>query len=238
MRLNKYVAHCGVCSRRQAADFVKEGQVSVNDEVVLEPYYQVQSGDVIKFKGKVIQPEVRKVYFLMNKPKNVITTTSDERGRRTVMDLIRHRVPERVFPVGRLDRMTTGLLLLTNDGELAQRMTHPSYKMKKIYHATLDKPLEENHLKAIRQGLELEDGPVQVDEINYLEESGDPHRVGVTIHLGRNRIVRRIFEHFGYQVVRLDRVYLGGLTKKDLPRGFVRPLRKQEIIMLKHFTGK
>lgn len=238
MRLNKYVAHCGVCSRRQAADHVKNGSVEVNDQVVLEPYYQVQPGDVIKFKGKEIKPEVRKVYFLMNKPKDVITTTSDERGRRTVMDLIRKRVTERVFPVGRLDRMTTGLLLLTNDGDLAQKLTHPSYKMKKIYHVTLDKPVVPEHIEAIRKGITLEDGPVPVDEVAYLQEGKNKKEVGITIHIGRNRIVRRTFEHFGYEVVRLDRVYLGGLTKKDLPRGFVRPLRKQEVIMLKHFTGK
>jgi len=238
MRLNKYVAHCGVCSRRQAGDHVKNGLVEVNDKVVLEPYYQVQPGDVIKFKGTEIKPEVRKVYFLMNKPKDVITTTSDERGRRTVMDLIRKRVPERVFPVGRLDRMTTGLLLLTNDGDLAQKLTHPSYKMKKIYHVTLDKPVATEHIEAIQKGITLEDSPVPVDEVGYLQEAKNKKEVGITIHIGRNRIVRRTFEHFGYQVVRLDRVYIGGLTKKDLPRGFVRPLRDREVIMLKHFTGK
>jgi len=238
MRLNKYVAHCGVCSRRQAADHVKNGLVTVNREVVNEPFYQVQSGDVVAYKGEVIRPEIRKVYFLMNKPKNTITTVSDDRGRRTVMDIIKNRVQERVFPVGRLDRATTGLLLLTNDGDLAQKMMHPSYVIKKIYHVHLDKPVDPEHLKAIRQGITLEDGPVTVDEVNYLGDKPGDQDVGITLHIGRNRIVRRTFEHFGYQVEKLDRVYLGGLTKKDLPRGFVRPLKRQEIIMLKHFTGK
>jgi 23S rRNA pseudouridine2605 synthase len=238
MRLNKYVAHCGVCSRRQAADHVKNGLVTVNREVVKEPFYQVQPGDIVAFKDEVIRPEIRKVYFLMNKPKNTITTVSDDRGRRTVMDIIKNRVKERVFPVGRLDRATTGLLLLTNDGDLAQKMMHPSYVIKKIYHVHLDKPVDPEHIKAIRKGITLEDGPVPVDEVNYLEDKPGNQDVGITLHIGRNRIVRRTFEHFGYQVEKLDRVYLGGLTKKDLPRGFVRPLKRQEIIMLKHFTGK
>ena len=238
MRLNKYVAHCGVCSRRQAADHIKNGFVEVNEKTVLEPFYQVQVGDIISFKGTPIKPEIRKVYFLMNKPKNTITTTSDEKGRKTVMDIIKSKVPERVFPVGRLDRMTTGLLLLTNDGDLAQKMMHPSYSMKKIYHVHLDQPVASQDIEAIRKGFVLDDGHVQVDEVGYLEGMPGKRDVGVTIHIGRNRIVRRIFEHFGYQVERLDRVYLGGLTKKDLPRGFVRPLKQQEVIMLKHFSGK
>ncbi|WP_373550885.1 pseudouridine synthase [Haliscomenobacter sp.] len=237
MRLNKYVAHCGVASRREAAEIVKQGHVSVNNELVIEPFYQIKTGDIVKFKGKVIKPEIRRVYYIMNKPKDVITTTSDEKGRKTVLDLIGDRVEERVFPVGRLDRDTTGLLLLTNDGELAQKMTHPSYKIKKIYHATLDKSIPKEHLEKIREGLELEDGIAPVDEVDYIMER--PHtEVGITIHIGRNRIVRRIFAHLGYEVLKLDRVYLGGLTKKDLPRGFVRPLSRQEVIMLKHFTGK
>jgi 23S rRNA pseudouridine2605 synthase len=237
MRLNKYVAHCGVASRREAAEIVKQGHISVNNELVIEPFYQIKTGDIVKFKGKVIKPEIRRVYYIMNKPKDVITTTSDEKGRKTVLDLIGDRVEERVFPVGRLDRDTTGLLLLTNDGELAQKMTHPSYKIKKIYHATLDKSIPKEDLDKIRAGLELEDGLAPVDEVDYIVER--PHtEVGITIHIGRNRIVRRIFAHLGYEVLKLDRVYLGGLTKKDLPRGFVRPLSKQEVIMLKHFTGK
>jgi 23S rRNA pseudouridine2605 synthase len=237
MRLNKFVAHCGIASRREAAELVKQGHVTINGEVVIEPFYQIKVEDIVKYKGKVIRPEIRRVYYLMNKPKNVITTTADEKGRKTVLDLVADRVEERVFPVGRLDRDTTGLLLLTNDGELAQKMTHPSYKMKKIYHATLDKTISNEDLKKIQAGLELEDGPAPVDSAEYIVER--PHNeVGITIHIGRNRIVRRIFSHLGYEVLKLDRVYLGGLTKKDLPRGFVRQLTKQEVIMLKHFTGK
>ncbi len=237
MRLNKYVAHCGVCSRRQAADLVKEGAVTVNGKTVLEPFYQMQEGDVVRHKGKVIRPEERKVYLLLNKPKGLITTVQDERGRKTVMDLLNGKIEERVFPVGRLDRDTTGLLLLTNDGELAQKMTHPGFKMQKQYEAALDKNLREEDLQRIREGLTLEDGPVKVDAIHYLPDKGK-NTVSILIHVGRNRIVRRIFEHLGYEVVRLDRVYLGGLTKKDLPRGFFRHLTPREVIMLKHFTGK
>lgn len=237
MRLNKYVAHCGICSRRQAAEAVKAGKVSVNDKVKLEPFYQVQVDDVVRFEGKVIKPEERKVYYLMNKPKNHITTTNDERDRRTVMDIVGKRVPERVFPVGRLDRHTTGLLLFTNDGDLALKMTHPSYEMTKVYNVGLDKPITEEHFKAIKAGFELDDGPVQVDSLHLRPKQG-PQELVIELHIGRNRIVRRIFAHFGYTVEKLDRIYLGGLTKKDLPRGFIRPLTEQEVIMLKHFSEK
>ncbi len=237
MRLNKYVAHCGVCSRRQAAEEVKKGQVTVNDKVRIEPFYQVQVGDVVKFKGKVIRPEENKVYFLMNKPKNYITTTNDEKGRRTVMDIVRKRVKERVFPVGRLDRATTGLLLFTNDGDLSLKMTHPSYEISKVYNVGLDKPLREEHFDAIKKGFDLDDGPVKVDSLHF-RPGLTPMDLSIELHIGRNRIVRRIFEHFGYNVVKLDRVYLGGLTKKDLSRGFIRPLTQKEIIMLKHFSER
>lgn len=237
MRLNKYVAHCGICSRRQAADLVKEGQISVNGETVIEPFYQIKEGDVVRYKGKIIKPEEHKVYLLMNKPRGLITTVQDERGRKTVMDLIKDKIQERVFPVGRLDRETTGLLLLTNDGELAQKMTHPGFNMQKQYEAELDKPLRPEDLDRIREGLSLEDGPVKVDAAHYIPDKGK-NSISILIHVGRNRIVRRIFEHLGYEVVRLDRVYLGGLTKKDLPRGFFRHLTQREILMLKHFTGK
>lgn len=237
MRLNKYVAHCGVCSRRQAADYIKQGKVSVNNEVKLEPFYQVQAGDVVRYNEKVIKPESKKVYYLMNKPRNYITTTKDEKDRRTVMDIVRKKVKERVFPVGRLDRQTTGLLLFTNDGDLALKMTHPSYEMTKVYHVGLDKPITEEDFKAIKAGFELEDGPVMVDSL-HIRPNHSPQDLVIELHIGRNRIVRRIFAHFGYTVERLDRVYLGGLTKKDLPRGFIRPLAKQEVIMLKHFSKK
>ncbi|NUN99019.1 MAG: rRNA pseudouridine synthase [Saprospiraceae bacterium] len=237
MRLNKYIAYCGVCSRRQAADLVKEGSVTVNGEQMLEPFYQMKPNDVVAVKGKPVKPEARKVYILMNKPKNVITTAKDERGRKTVMDLLAGKVHERVFPVGRLDRDTTGLLLLTNDGELAEKLTHPSHGVKKIYHVQLDRSLPNVDLEKIRKGIQLEDGIAVVDGVDYVE--GTKHtELGVEIHIGKNRIVRRIFEHLGYTVERLDRVYLGGLTKKDLPRGFFRKLTDREVIMLKHFSGK
>lgn len=235
MRLNKYVAHCGVCSRRQAADFIKEGEVTVNGAVLDRPGYEVQEGDVVAYKGKVIEPEENLVYLLMNKPRGVITTVKDDRGRKTVMDIIGDKVKERIFPVGRLDMDTSGLLILTNDGDLAKKLTHPSHGVKKLYHAILDKPLTEEHLQQIRTGLTLEDGLVEVDGVDYVKGQ-DKNEIGIEIHVGKNRIVRRIFEHLGYTVERLDRVYIGGLTKKDLTRGFFRHLTDREIIMLKHFV--
>jgi 23S rRNA pseudouridine2605 synthase len=237
MRLNKFIAHCGICSRRQAADYVKEGFVTVNDQKVIEPYLLIKAKDKVCFKGKTIFPQKEQVYYLMNKPKGVITTAQDERGRKTVLDILPDKGKTRVFPVGRLDRETTGLLLLTNDGDLALKMTHPGYKMKKVYQVTLDKSLAGADVEKIQQGVVLEDGPVPVDALHFIYE-GSFKELSITIHIGRNRIVRRLFEHLGYEVVKLDRIYLGGLTKKDLPRGFTRKLTGQEIIMLKHFTGK
>ncbi len=235
MRLNKYLAHCGVASRRQAAEWVKAGKVEVNGQTVVEPFYQIQAGDQVKFEGKPIQPEEKRVYILLNKPRKVITTVKDEKGRKTVLDLLGDRYPERIFPVGRLDRDTTGLLLLTNDGDLAQRLTHPRHQVKKVYHVKLEKPVPEEALEKIRAGLLLEDGPTQVDAADYIDPE-DNTRIALELHIGRNRIVRRIFEHLGYTVVKLDRVYFGGLTKKDLPRGFHRELSEREVIMLKHFS--
>jgi 23S rRNA pseudouridine2605 synthase len=235
MRLNKYVAHCGICSRRQAADYIKEGLVTVNGEILDRPGYQIQKDDVVAYQGEVIKPEENLIYILMNKPRNVITTVKDEMGRKTVMDIIGPKVKERIFPVGRLDKDTTGLLLLTNDGHLAKKLTHPSHGVKKFYQAQLDKPLTKKHLEEIRKGLTLEDGPAMVDFADYVEGK-DANEVGIEIHIGRNRIVRRIFEHLGYTVERLDRVYMAGLTKKDLPRSFFRHLTEREVIMLKHFT--
>ncbi len=235
MRLNKYVAHCGIAARRQAAELVKRGLVEVNGVVVDNPAYQVQEGDVVKYKGRVIEPEGRKVYILMNKPKGVITSVQDEKGRKTVMDLLGNQVPERVFPVGRLDRDTTGLLLLTNDGDLAQKLMHPSRRVRKAYHVVLDKPLAAVDLDRIRQGLELEDGFIKVDEIDYV--AGRPkNEVGIILHSGRNRIIRRIFEHLGYEVKKLDRTWLAGLNKRGLRRGQWRYLTEREIVMLKHFV--
>ena len=236
MRLNKYVAHCGVCSRRQAADFIKLGQVTVNGQTVLEPFYQVKKGDKISYNGKPIQPEERMVYILMNKPKGLITTVKDERDRKTVLDLVKPKVKERIYPVGRLDRDTTGLLLLTNDGELAKKLAHPSHKVQKFYHVVLNRQLSLKDLEKIREGLTLEDGVAQIDGIDYIRDAGKDE-VGVEIHIGKNRIVRRIFEHLGYTVEKLDRTFYAGLTKKDLPRGHFRFLTQREVIMLKHFIA-
>lgn len=235
MRLNKFIAHCGICSRRQAVELVKNGRVSVNGDVIVEPWYEVKPKDRVSLDGKPIRVESQKLYILMNKPKNVITTAKDERGRKTVLDLLDDKIQERVFPVGRLDRTTVGLLLLTNDGELAQKLSHPSHRVKKFYHATLNKPLKEQDLEKIKAGLTLEDGFIKVDGIDYVAEA-PPTEIGIEIHIGRNRIVRRIFEHLGYEVIRLDRTYYAGLTKKNLPRGFFRHLTEREVIMLKHFV--
>ncbi len=233
MRLNKYVAHCGIAARRQAAEYVKQGLVRVNDTVELNPSYIVQSGDMVKYKGIVIQPEEQRVYIIMNKPKDVITTSDDEMGRTTVLDIVGKKIKERIFPVGRLDRNTTGLLLLTNDGDLAKKLTHPSHKVTKFYHVILDKILNKPDLERIRKGVELEDGFAEVDGIDYVGDKKD--EVGVELHSGKNRIVRRIFEALGYEVLRLDRTYFAGLNKKELPRGHFRHLTEQEVIMLKHF---
>lgn len=234
MRLNKFVAHCGICSRRKAAVYIKEGAVMINNVVEINPSVVVKENDVVALHGKVIKPEQRLVYILMNKPKDTITSLNDEKGRMTVIDLLNNRIKERVFPVGRLDRQTTGLLVLTNDGDLAKKLSHPSHKVKKIYHATLDKPVEKEHMETLRKGVELEDGLALVDSCEYVQGKGKDE-VGLTIHLGKNRIVRRLFEHLGYKVIKLDRVYFAGLTKKDLPRGRYRPLSEREIIMLRHF---
>lgn len=234
MRLNKYIAHCGICSRRNAILLVKNGEITLNDQKAEEPGVLVSQSDVVKHKGKIIKPQEQKIYLLMNKPKNTITTLKDERGRRTVIDLIKEDFRTRLFPVGRLDRDTTGLLLLTNDGDLAQKLSHPSHKVKKIYYAELDKPLHQEDMDKILAGLTLEDGVAKVDGMEYVE-GGLKSEVGIEIHIGKNRVVRRIFEHLGYQVKRLDRVYYAGLTKKDLPRGYYRRLNEQELIMLRHF---
>jgi len=235
MRLNRYVAHAGICARRKADVFIQEGLVTVNGKVELAPGFRVKEGDEVKFKGEIIKPVTNMVYILMNKPRNVITTMDDEMGRKTVMDIIKNKVPERIYPVGRLDRNTLGLLLLTNDGELAKRLSHPSYMVKKVYHVSLDKPVSDEHIKKIRHGLTLDDGPVEVDGVDHYIGKAKTE-VGIEIHIGRNRIVRRIFEHLGYEVKGLDRVYYAGLTKKDLKRGWFRHLTEREIIMLKHFN--
>lgn len=230
IRLNKYIANAGICSRREADTFIAAGNVTVNGKVVTEMGYKVQKSDDVRFDGRRLNPE-QKEYVLLNKPKGFITTTNDERGRRTVMELISGAANSRLYPVGRLDRATTGLLLFTNDGDLARNLTHPKFGVRKIYHVVLDKNLTAADLRKIQEGLQLEDGEIKVDEIAYIQ--GSPKReVGVEIHSGRNRIVRRLFEHLGYTVAKLDRVVFAGLTKKDLPRGHWRNLTQQEVINL------
>ena len=234
MRLNKFIAHCGICSRRDAVELVKKGSAKVNGNTITEPGFEVMENDTVLLDGKRIEPIQKMVYILMNKPKNVITTLSDEKARTTVMDILKNKVKERVYPVGRLDRDTTGLLLLTNDGDLAQKLSHPSHKVKKIYHVVTDRPIEESDLATIKKGFDLEDGPVKPDKA-YIIEGSQGYEIGIEIHEGRNRVVRRIFEHFKYKVVRLDRVMYAGLTKKDIPRGWFRNLTPKEVIFLKHF---
>lgn len=231
VRLNKYIAHAGICSRREADTLIAAGNITVNGKTITEMGYKVSPADEVRFDGRLLNTE-KKEYVLLNKPKNFITTTRDEKGRRTVMELVSRASPSRLLPVGRLDRNTTGLLLFTNDGDLAKKLTHPKHGVRKIYHVELDKAFRDADLAQVREGMQLEDGPISVDEISYIK--GAPKReVGVEIHSGRNRIVRRIFEHLGYRVVRLDRVAFAGLTKKDLPRGHWRHLTKQEVINLR-----
>lgn len=230
MRLNKYIANSGICSRREADIYIAAGSVTVNGQVVIEMGYKVKLTDEVRFDGRLINPE-KKEYVLLNKPKGFATTTSDEKDRRTVMDLVRNSTKSRIVAVGRLDRQTTGLLLFTNDGELAKKLTHPSHGVRKIYHVGLSNPFKSEDMRKVKDGIHLEDGPVEVDEISYIE-GASKHEVGIKIHSGKNRIVRRIFEHLGYEVVKLDRVVFAGLTKKDLPRGTWRKLTEQEIINL------
>ena len=234
MPLNKYMAHCGISSRRDAAEIVKLGKVKVNGELITEPGHKVSAKDEVKVNGKKIFPVRNLVYILLNKPKDYITTSSDPQGRKTVLDLIRRATTERVYPVGRLDRNTSGLLLLTNDGELSQKLTHPSYEIRKVYHITLDRPLEIKDFDHILKGVTLEDGIVSVDSLAYAD-SKDKTQIGIEIHSGRNRIVRRIFEHLGYNVKNLDRVIFAGLTKKNIERGKWRFLTEKEIRDLKYF---
>lgn len=231
IRLNKYISNAGICSRREADVFIKAGSATVNGKVVTEMGYKVKPTDEVRFDGTLISPEIKR-YVLLNKPKNYITTMDDERGRRTVMDIVGNATKERIYPVGRLDRNTTGLLLFTNDGELAKKLTHPKHKVQKLYHATLDKKLSMKDLQAIATGFDLDKRPVIVDEISYIPNVSKTE-VGIKIHSGRNRIIRRIFEHFGYTVTKLDRVVFAGLTKKNLPRGYHRPLTQLEVNTLK-----
>ena len=233
IRLNKYVANSGICGRREADELISKGLVVVNGEVIKEMGYKVKKTDNVVFQGKKINPE-KPVYVLLNKPKDFITTTEDPMERKTVMKLVENACEERIFPVGRLDRNTTGLLLFTNDGELAAKLSHPSNEIKKIYQVTLDKALTAKDEEDILEGLTLEDGDVKVDDLQVL--SKDRNILGLEIHVGRNRIVRRIFAHLGYEVEALDRVMYAGLDKKDLKRGHYRFLSEQEVIRLKYYV--
>jgi 23S rRNA pseudouridine2605 synthase len=232
IRLNKFVANSGICSRREADELILKGLIAVNGEVIKEMGYKVKKTDHVVFQGKKINPE-KPVYVLLNKPKDFITTTEDPMERKTVMKLVENACEERIFPVGRLDRNTTGLLLFTNDGELAAKLSHPSNEIKKIYQVTLDKALTAKDEEEILEGLTLEDGDAKVDDLQVL--SKDRNILGLEIHIGRNRIVRRIFAHLGYEVEALDRVMYAGLDKKDLKRGHYRFLTEQEVIRLKYY---
>ncbi len=232
MPLNKYIAHSGECSRRDAAELVRQGKAKVNGELIDDPGYKVNEGDQVTLSGKKLKPTKGLVYILLNKPKGFITTNEDPQGRRTVMELVKAADAPRLYPVGRLDRATTGLLLITNDGDLAQKLAHPSYNIKKVYHVTLDKRLTQTDFDKILAGVELEDGKAEVDEMAYLEKNNE---IGLEIHSGRNRIVRRIFESLGYTVEKLDRMMYAGLTKKNLPRSRWRYLDENEVRLLKHF---
>ena len=232
VRLNKYIADAGICSRRNADMYISSGNVTVNGEVMTTLGYRVKPTDEVRFDGKLLSSE-KKEYILLNKPKGFITTTNDEKGRKTVMDLVANATNARILPVGRLDRATTGLLLLTKDGELTKKLTHPTHGVRKIYHVILDRKLDYKDFMKVQDGLELEDGLIEVDEISYVNDK-PKNEIGIKIHSGRNRIVRRIFEHLGYQVEKLDRVVFAGLTKKDLPRGHWRRLTQQEVINLRN----
>ena len=236
MPLNKYVAHCGICSRRDAVPLIKEGKMRVNDVVILEPGFKVNPNDVVSFAGKKIVPEKNLVYILLNKPKDYITTLDDPEGRKTVLDLLRGVTAERIFPIGRLDRNTTGVLLLTNDGDLTQKLSHPSHEVRKIYEVKLDKPLGKLDFERILNGLDLEDGFVRADSLAYTDPK-DKSIIGIELHSGRNRIVRRMFESLGYDVRNLDRVMFGNLTKKNVERGKWRYLVEKEIRLLKFMNS-
>ena len=231
MRLNRFIANAGICSRREADTYISAGMVTVNGNIVTELGVKVLPTDEVRFDGTKLNAE-KKVYLLLNKPKDFVTTTDDPHADKIVMDLVKDACTERIYPVGRLDRNTTGLLLFTNDGDLSKRLTHPSHTMKKVYQVSLDKPVTMDHLQQIADGIDLEDGHIVADAISYISHE-EKSEVGIEIHSGRNRIVRRIFEHFGYRVKKLDRVLFAGLTKKNLPRGKYRFLTDKEIQFLK-----
>ncbi|MGB3616499.1 MAG: pseudouridine synthase, partial [Catalinimonas sp.] len=230
IRLNRFIANAGICSRREADKLIEQGKIQVNGQVVTVLGTKVKHDDVVKYQGKQLRGE-KLVYILLNKPKDFITTTDDPEERKTVMQLVQNAAEERIYPVGRLDRNTTGLLLFTNDGDLSKRLMHPSHQVKKIYQVDLDKPISQADFKKLEEGVTLEDGPVPVDDVQIL--SLDRTVLGIEIHVGRNRVVRRLFEHLGYDVARLDRVLYAGLTKKNLGRSKWRALTEKEINELK-----
>jgi len=232
--LSKYIAHTGVCSRRKAVLLIKTGFVMVNNQIINEPGHKVSQSDEVKIEGKIVRPEKVTIYILLNKPKDYITTLSDEAGRRTVIDLIKPDIVQRVYPVGRLDRNTTGLLLLTNDGILAHALTHPRYQVEKVYQVALEVPLQESDLKKIKSGVELEDGVVMVDAVYFIPNKQKKY-LRLVLHSGKYRILRRLFKKLGYIVAKLDRVEYAGLTKKRLPVGAWRYLTKKEIALLKKY---
>jgi len=233
--LNKFIAHAGICGRREAAELVKQGRIKVNNTVVTEPGFKVTADDKIMVNNRQIHLRKNLVYLLLNKPKDYITTLKDPQGRKTIFELIKNAPDERIFPVGRLDRNTTGVLLLTNDGELAQKLTHPSFEVKKIYEVKLDKPLQKKDMEAILHGVTLEDGLITADAIGYADVK-DKSIIGIEIHSGRNRIVRRMFEYLGYDVKNLDRVLFANLTKKNVERGKWRYLNEKEVSLLKYMN--
>jgi 23S rRNA pseudouridine2605 synthase len=231
IRLNKYLASTGICSRREADELITAGLVTINGKLITELGVKVSPGDVVKYNGETLREE-KKVYLILNKPKDYVTTVEDPHAKRTVLDLVKGACKERIYPVGRLDRNTTGVLLLTNDGELTKRLTHPRFEKLKIYHVHLNKNVKASDLEKIATGVSLEDGNIKADSISYADPV-DKSQVGIELHSGKNHIVRRIFESLGYEVVKLDRVYFAGLTKKNLQRGEWRFLTEREIAMLK-----
>ena len=231
IRLNKFIANSGVCSRREADKLIENGEILINGKVVTSLGYKVTLKDEVTYKGQILHSE-KKVYLLLNKPKGFVTTVDDPYAEKTVMQLVDSACEERIYPVGRLDKETTGLLLFTNDGELAKKLTHPSYEKKKIYHVFLDKEFQQKDLDQVKKGIELEDGFIAADAISFVDQA-DKKQVGIEIHSGKNRIIRRIFAHLAYRVVKLDRVFFAGLTKKKLPRGKWRFLTEAEVGFLK-----
>jgi 23S rRNA pseudouridine2605 synthase len=231
IRLNKYLSNAGICSRREADVLIQTGVVTVNGEIITELGYKVKLGDAVQYDGETINAETKR-YVLLNKPKGFITTMDDPMGRKTVMGLVRKACRERIYPVGRLDRDTTGLLLFTNDGDMAKKLTHPRYQAKKIYHVELNKSVAREDLEKLIKGVDLEDGRTRFDVADFVKD-GSAREIGVELHSGKNRIVRRMFEALGYEVIKLDRVQFSGLTKKDLPRGMFRHLTESEVSFLK-----